>query len=166
MIGDVFIFFLYQVWLVNVFNLPTIIASTSVYHFSIIQTLLQQELSKTANDAACKYNEDTSIEDHTSKGIAKTMPAACRKQHKQHLSEFVKHVCVACFPKALVYDNRLHKWLDKAAFYARVSVVAYHNLNDVFILWSLLFCLIFIIRFCVHKVWDSIAIGGGNHHRV
>ena len=170
-----------------------------IYHFSFMHIMSQQELSKIADDAARKYNENTAIEDRTPKGIAEAMRAACRKQHKQLHSQFTKHVCVADpalgddflqhvklhweskekpemtleklqmvattvvapefrvrwlrwwnagplvragvrFPKAPVSDNRLLEWLNKAAFYARVSVLVNHNLKDVFILCSLVSC--------------------------
>lgn len=89
-----------------VFNVPNIIASTSVYHFSIMQTLLEQELSKIVDGAACKYNKDTSIEDHIPKGIEEALQAACCKPLKQLLSKFVKCVCVA--KPALDDDFLLH----------------------------------------------------------
>ena len=123
------------------------------------------------------------------------MRAACRKHHKQLLSHFLKHVCVADpalgddfllqvkiqweskekpemtieklqmvatavvpsefkvrwlrwwnagplvragvrSPKAPVSDNRLLEWLNKAAFYAGVSVLSSHHLNDFVLLCS------------------------------
>jgi hypothetical protein len=57
--------------------------------------LLQQELSKIADDGARKYNEDTAVEDRTPKGIAQAMQSASRKHHKQLYSQFTKHICVA-----------------------------------------------------------------------